>query len=32
MTLSDVKASAKNAGISVEDAIQRLQSKGVTIR
>lgn len=32
MTLSDVKASAKNAGISVKDAIQRLQSKGVTIR
>ncbi|EPY1174791.1 hypothetical protein ACW9QD_002712 [Acinetobacter baumannii] len=32
MTLSDVKASAKNTGISVEDAIQRLQSKGVTIR
>ncbi|MDC4717873.1 hypothetical protein NQ852_17600 [Acinetobacter baumannii] len=32
MTLSDVKASAKNAGISVEDAIQRLRSKGVTIR
>lgn len=32
MTLSDVKASAKNAGISVKDAIQRLQSKGITIR
>ncbi|WP_269522049.1 hypothetical protein [Acinetobacter baumannii] len=32
MTLSDVKASAMNAGISVEEAIQRLQSKGVTIR
>ncbi|MCJ8876898.1 hypothetical protein [Acinetobacter baumannii] len=32
MTLSDVKASAKNAGISVKEAIQRLQSKGVTIR
>ncbi|MFY7027305.1 hypothetical protein ACOUI4_19490 [Acinetobacter baumannii] len=32
MTLSDVKASAMNAGISVKEAIQRLQSKGVTIR
>ncbi len=32
MTLSDVKTVAKNAGISVDEAVQRLQSKGVTIR